>query len=94
MIGFIQYQVNAKGIEFDGYFRTKWEFEAEHPLTFDAKYFENQKRCELYIYLAALSDKEVYSWVEYAFNLTHQETLTENVLHREIYNIQETGIKL
>ncbi|WP_157844434.1 MULTISPECIES: hypothetical protein [unclassified Chryseobacterium] len=45
IIGFIQYQVNAKGIEFDGYFTAKWEFEAEYPLTFDANYFDNQARC-------------------------------------------------
>lgn len=92
MIGFIQYQANQKGIEFDGFFRTKWEIEADHPMTFDNEYFEDENRSELYVFLASEKDKEVFSWLEYAWNLTHDEILTENILHREIYLLKEKGV--
>lgn len=92
MVGFIQYQANEKKIEFDGFFRTKWEIAAEHPMTFDEKYFEDENRSELYVYLAAEKDPEVYSWLEYAWNLTHEEKLTQNILHREIYHLKEKGV--
>lgn len=93
MVGFIQYQTNQKGIEFDGFFRTKWEIEADHPMTFDDEYFENENRSELYVYLAAEKDDEVFSWLEYAWNLTHEEELSKYILHREIYLLQEKGVK-
>ncbi|WP_312398357.1 hypothetical protein [Chryseobacterium sp.] len=92
MIGFIQYQTNEKKIEFDGFFRTKWEIEAEHPMTFDDEYFENEERSELFVYLAAEIDNEVFSWLEYAWNITHDEKMTENVLHREIFLLKEKGV--
>ncbi|OBW43473.1 hypothetical protein AB670_00002 [Chryseobacterium sp. MOF25P] len=92
MVGFIQYQANQKEIEFDGFFKTKWKIEAEHPMTFDEKYFEDENRSELYVYLAAEKDKDVLSWLEYAWNLTHEEKLTENILHREIYLLKEKGV--
>lgn len=92
MITFIQYQANEKKIEFDGFFRTKWEIEAEHPMTFNDEYFENEERSELFVYLAAEKDNDVFSWLEYAWNITHDEKLTENVLHQEIYLLKEKGV--
>lgn len=93
MIGFIQYQANEKKIEFDGFFRTKWEIAAEHPMTFDEAYFENENRSELYVYLAAEKDPEVFSWLEYAWNCTHEEKFATDILHREIYFLKEQGVK-
>ncbi|MDF2931196.1 MAG: hypothetical protein K0R36_527 [Chryseobacterium sp.] len=92
-IGLLQYAAVQKNIEFDGYFRTKWEIEADHPMTFDDEYFENENRSELYVYLAAEADPEIYECLEYAYNLTHDEDLNENILHREIYTLQEKGVK-
>lgn len=92
MIGLIQYQVSDKGIEFDDYFRTKWEIEADHPMTFDDEYFENENRSELYVYLSAENDQQVFKWVEYAWNITHKELFTKKILHREIYLLKEEGI--
>lgn len=93
MIGFIQYQASEKGIEFDEYFRTKWEIEADHPMTFDDQYFENENRSELYVYLSAEKDQQVFEWLEYAWNVTHSEKFTPNILHREIYLLKENGTK-
>lgn len=92
LISFIQYQANEKNLEFDGYFRTKWQIAADHPMSFDFSYFENENRSDLYVYLCALVDKDVFDWLEYAYNLTHDEKLSENILHREIYFLREQGI--
>lgn len=91
LVSFIQYQANEKKLEFDGYFRTKWEIAADHPMSFDSSYFESEERSDLYVYLCALVDEDVYDWLEYAYNLTHDEKLSENILHREIYFLKENG---
>lgn len=91
-IGVIQYAAVEKNIEFDGYFRTKWEIEAENVMTFDDEYFENEQRSELYVYLAALVDKDTFDYLEYVWELVKNEKLTENVLHREIYFLKEKGV--
>ena len=92
MIGFIQYQANQKGIEFNGFFRSKWEIEADHPMTFDDQYFEDENRSELYVYLSAEIDDQVFEWLKYAWNVTHDEIFTKEILHREIYFLKEQGI--
>lgn len=92
-IGLIQYLAVEKKIEFDEFFRTKWEIAAEHPMTFDEEYFENENRSELFVFLAAEADEEVYECLEYIYNLTHDENLSKNVIHREIYKLREKGIK-
>lgn len=78
MICFVQQQASEKNIEFDGFFNSKWRSEEDFPITFDIEYFENVERSSLYVYLAALSDKEVYCWVKYAYDETHVEKLCEN----------------
>lgn len=92
-IGLLQYAAVQKNLEFDGYFRTKWEIEADHPMTFDDEYFENEHRSELYVYLSAEVDPEIFEGLKYAFDLTHDAELTYEVLHKEIYLLKEQGIK-
>ena len=91
-IGLIQYAAVQKNIEFDGYFRTKWEIEADHPMTFDEEYFENENRSELYVYLAAEADQEIFECLKYAYDLVHDEKLSNNILHKEIYLLKEQGV--
>ena len=91
-IGILHYEANEKNIEFDGYFRTKWEIEAEHPMTFDEEYFENENRSELYVYLAAEIDSEIFDCLKYAYDLVHEEKLTREVLHKEIFLLKEARI--
>ncbi|MEA1849211.1 hypothetical protein U9K52_09830 [Chryseobacterium sp. MHB01] len=92
VIGLMQYEAVQKNIEFDGYFRTKWEIAAELPMTFNEEYFENEERSELYVYLSALVDQEIFAYLEYAWNLVNDENLNENILHREIYLLKENGV--
>ena len=91
-IGILQYFAVKKNIEFDGFFRTKWEIEADHPMTFDEAYFEDENRSELYVYLSAEADSEIYDCLKYAYDLVHDEKMSNNVLHKEIYLLKEQGI--
>ena len=88
----LQYAAVQKNIEFDGYFRTKWEIEEDHPMTFGDEYFENENRSELYVYLAADTNEEIYEGLEFAYNLTHQQKLSKELLHQEINSLREQGI--
>lgn len=92
-IGILQYAAVQKNIEFDGYFRTKWEIAADHPMTFDEEYFENEYRSELYVYLAAEADSEIFDSLKYAYDLVHEEKLTTQILHKEIYLLKEQGVE-
>lgn len=91
-VGLIQYFAVEKNIEFDGYFRTKWEMEAEHPMTFDDEYFENENRSVLFVYLAAEADPEIFECLKVAYDICHNEKLSNEVLHKEIYLLKESGI--
>jgi len=88
----LQYAAVQKNIEFDGYFRTKWEIEEDHPMTFGDEYFENENRSELYVYLAADANNEIYDGLEFIYNLTHSQKLSKELLHQEICLLKEKGI--
>ncbi|WP_073336954.1 hypothetical protein [Chryseobacterium carnipullorum] len=89
----IREEAIEKEIEYDGYYRIKWEEEAENVMTFDKDYFENKDRRDLYIFKSALDDKEIFHLLHYIWNLAKGEDLNENILHREIYTLQEKGVK-
>lgn len=88
----IREEAIEKEIEYDGYYRIKWEEEAENIMTFDKEYFENKDRRDLYVFKAALDDKEIFQLLHHIWNLAKREDLTENILHREIYNLEEKGV--
>lgn len=89
----IREEAIEKKIEYDGYYRIKWEEEAENVMTFDKEYFENKERRDLYVFKAALDDKEIFQLLHYIWNLVKGEDLQENILHREIYLLEEKGVK-
>jgi hypothetical protein len=91
-IALLQYAAVQKNMEFDGYFRTNWEIEEDHPMTFDDEYFENENRSELYVYLAADASEEIYEGLQFAYNLTHQQKLSKEILHQEISSLREQGV--
>lgn len=92
-IGVIQSEVVDRKIEFDGYFRSKWEIESNNLMSFDSEYFENKERQELYVFLAALLDKDIFNYLHYVWKLAKSEELTEKILNREIYLLNEKGVK-
>lgn len=89
----IRTEAIEKEIEYDGYYRHKWEEEAENVMTFDKEYFEDKDRRDLYIFMAALEDQEIFHLLYNIWNLSKSEDLNENILHREIYNLKEKGVK-
>lgn len=89
----IRSEAIERNIVFDGYFREKWKIEAEHVMTFDSAYFEDKEKRNLYVYLSALNNHDIYEMVEYIWPIVFDEDLTENFLHREIYFLQEKGVK-
>ncbi|MGK6342816.1 hypothetical protein ACMGDK_11290 [Chryseobacterium sp. DT-3] len=92
-MGVIHSEAVERKIEFDGYFRTKWEIESNNVMTFDKEYFEDLQRKELYVFLAALIDEDIFEYLEYVWSLYKGEDLTENILHREIYLLKEKGVR-
>ncbi|MCW3170657.1 hypothetical protein OMO38_19175 [Chryseobacterium sp. 09-1422] len=92
-IGVIQHFAVEKKIEFDGYFLKKWEIEAEHPVSFNEEYFENENRSELFVFLAAEADIEIYECLEYLYNFTHAESLSKHLLYKKIYELREQGVR-
>lgn len=89
----LQEFAEAKKIEYLGYFRTKFEKNSEflriqsHPFLDD----QTEKR-NLYVFMSAQDDPEIFECLSYVYNITHDEVLTENVLKKEILNINRWGI--
>jgi hypothetical protein len=88
----IREEAIEKEIEYDGYYRSIWEEEAENVMTFNKEYFENKERRDLYVFKAALDDKDIFQLLDYIWNLKNGENLSENILHREIYFLKEKGV--
>ncbi len=89
----IRSEAIERKIQFDGYFRTRWEIEADNVMSFDSDYFEDKNRRNLYVYLSALINQDIFEMVEYIWPFMQDEDLDENILHREIYFLQEKGVK-
>jgi len=89
----IRAEAIEKGIQFDGYFRAKWELEAENVMTFDSEYFEDPYKRNLYVYLSALVNQDIYEMLEYIWPFVNDEDLDENIIHREIYLLKEKDVK-
>lgn len=82
-----------KDIEVRGYYQSKFiEESTKHPVSFNPEYFENKERRNLYVYYCALKDKEIFSYLALFWNFHAHEELSENVLHREIYLLEEKGV--
>lgn len=89
----IRAEAIERNIQFDGYYRTKWEIEADNVMTFDSEYFEDPQRRDLYVFLAALVNHDIYDFLEYIWPLVYDEDISENFIHREIYLLKEKGVK-
>lgn len=89
----IRAEAIEKNIQFDGYYREKWKIEAEHVMTFDSEYFEDPERRNLYVFLSALVNQDIYEFLEYIWPLVFDEDISENFIHREIYLLKEKGVK-
>jgi hypothetical protein len=92
-IGLTQYEAVQKNIEFDGFFREKFEIAAEHPLSFDEEYFENEERSELYVFLSAIVDPEIFEAVNFIWLTVRGQIVSEDILQQEIEKLKKEGVK-
>ncbi|RCU42307.1 hypothetical protein EIZ47_10195 [Chryseobacterium lacus] len=76
-VGLIQSEAIDKGIEFDGYFKEKWEDAAGTIFNFNEYYFDDEERRKLYVYLSALYDEEIMIHLKDAYQVASLPELTE-----------------
>ncbi|KFF24776.1 hypothetical protein [Chryseobacterium vrystaatense] len=81
-----------KNIEFDGYFRERWEISADTIFEFDEDYFENEDRRDLYVFLSALVDEEIFGYLHYVWHHVFHEDLKKAIVETKIFELKEKGI--
>lgn len=82
-----------KNIEFNGYFRERWEISADTIFEFDEDYFEDQDRRNLYVFLSALVDREIFEYLHYVWHHVHDEELTGVIIENRIEQLKEKGVR-
>lgn len=73
-----------KDIEFDGYFKQRWKDSADTIVNFDEEYFDDPERTELYVYLSALVDEEIFSFLKQVYLFYEQRNLTKEIVQDKI----------
>ena len=66
-----------KGIEIDGYFQERWEDAADTIVNFDEEYLENRDRKNMYVFLSALYDDEVFDYLQSAYAIAKLDAPTQ-----------------
>ncbi len=89
----LQEYAESKKIEYVGYFRTKFEKNAQF-LRFQSHAFldEQKEKRNLYVLMSAQDDEIVFECLKYVYDKTHDEELNDEILKREIFNINKWGI--
>lgn len=88
-----------KGIEFDGYFTQRWKDAADTVVSFDEEYFDDPDKRDLYVYLSAMVDDEIFGFLDSVYR-TFEYTgfdrppLTKEILEEKIhYLTKEKGVR-
>ena len=82
-----------KGIEFDGYFQERWEDSADTIVNFDEDYFENRDRKNLYVFLCALYDDEVFDYLQSAYTIAKLEAPTQEWVKLQVDGLIAKGVR-
>ena len=82
-----------KGIEFDGYFQERWEVAADTIVNFDEDYFENRDRKNLYVFLSALYDDEVFDYLQNAYAIAKLEAPTKEWVKLQVDGLIAKGVR-
>lgn len=82
-----------KGIEFDGYFQERWEDSADTIVDFDEDYFENRNRKNLYVFLSALYDDEVFGHLQQAYEIAKLEAPTKEWVKQQVDGLIGKGVR-
>ena len=88
-----------KNIEFDGYFTERWKESADTIVNFDEDYFDDPDKRDLYVYLAAMVDDEIFGFVNQYHRAIEQSgfdrvDLTKEELQKRIDHLtKEKGVR-
>lgn len=83
-----------KNIEFDGYYQERWRESADSIINFDEDYFDDPDKIELYVFLSAAVDEEIFGFLHEVYSrLFNQELSTEMVLEKIEYLTKEKGVR-
>lgn len=82
MLKFIHKKANDKEIEFNKDLQAQFDVDYKI-IKFDHTYFENGEYKPLYVCLAALADREIYAWLGEAYNMTHNEEFSDEILKNQ-----------
>lgn len=91
--GLIHGEAQERGIEFDGYFNTKWKESADTIGDFDEAYFADVDRRNLYVWKAAEVNPEIFALLQQAYEIAHLQVPTMNDIHQQIFELEEKGVK-
>lgn len=75
---------DEKGIEFDGYFKQRWKESADTIINFDEEYFDDPDRIELYVYLSAMVDEEIFSFLNQVCHFFEKKDITKEIIQEKI----------
>ena len=75
---------DEKGIEFDGYFNQRWKESADTIIHFDEEYFDDPGRTELYVYLSAMVDDEIFNFLNQVYHFFEKKDITKEIIQYKI----------
>lgn len=84
---------DEKEIEFDEYYRTRWNDSVDTIVSFDDVYFDDPDKRNLYVFLSAKVDDEIFTSLNFVWENYHHEQLTNEILDSEIQKLLEKGTR-
>ena len=93
VFGLLHEEASSREIEFNGYFKNKWNQSADTIFGFDENYFSNIHRRNLYVYKAAEVDEEIFKLLQTAYKIANLNPPIMNDIHCEIFEHEEKGVK-
>lgn len=83
-----------KNIEFDGYYKQRWIDSADTIVSFDEEYFEDPDKRDLYVYLSALVDEEILSFLNHYYFFLNQKDITRDYVQEQVdHLIKVKGVR-
>ena len=93
-MGLLRTCADEKDIEFDGYFNQRWVDSANTIINFEEEYFDDLQKIELYVYLSAAVDREIYFFLEYVQERLFKVELTPELVKEKIeYLTKVKGVR-
>lgn len=89
----LQELAEYKGVEYRGYYRTRFEKDSEFQrILWLTDFDEQRKKRELYVHMAAQDDSDVFKCLHYTYRMTRNKFLDEVELFEIVYQINVAGL--